>query len=282
MALKKHIKVLSVGTAALDHNLSNGKIYAGGCQLNCAIFAKILSCHTSDFLGVLANDTGGDFIRNTLSKYEVGYKYCRNEIGETPYCNFETIDGEREFRKFEKGVAKSNPLILNRADSAYISDFNVVFTGRTANIDTQLNMIPRHCLVVYDCQYNVSDLTLLSDTVDMVIFSGAEWSKDEINKQIENSHKIGIPCVLVTLGADGQIFSMNGQRVVGVATNVEAVDTLGCGDAFATAFALRLFEDGWRKRTLPKLESIENSLLVASEFAARIATTDGAFGACIK
>ena len=76
------------------------------------------------------------------------------------------------------------------------------------------------------------------------------------------------------------LFSLNGQRVIGYAAEVNAVDTLGCGDSFATALALKLFESGWRKRTLPKLNSVENALLVASEFAAKVATMNGAFGVC--
>jgi sugar/nucleoside kinase (ribokinase family) len=278
-----YIKIIAIGTAAVDYNLSYGKVYIGGCQLNNAIYAKMLGYKTSAYLGVIGDDEHGDLIKDTLNKHEVDYRYSRIEIGETDYSKYEMLNGERKFKTFERGVTKSSPLVLNEKDGVYIGDFNIVFTGRSAKVDNQLNIIPSGCLVVYDCQnnrYSDQELATLSTNVAMVTFSGSNWSDDEINWQVAVSHKAGIECVLITLGVKGQIFSVKGQRVIGKATETSVVDTLGCGDAFATAFALKLFENGWRRKTLPDLKSVHAALSFASDFSARIARLSGAFGVC--
>ncbi|GAA1086099.1 carbohydrate kinase [Kitasatospora arboriphila] len=57
-------------------------------------------------------------------------------------------------------------------------------------------------------------------------------------------HEDGVPLVVVTLGPQGALASLNGERIAVPARRVEVVDTVGAGDAFTAGLLHRLDAQG--------------------------------------
>jgi len=58
----------------------------------------------------------------------------------------------------------------------------------------------------------------------------------------------------------------------------DVVVTMGCGDAFSTAFAVHALRSGWRRDRLPAVDDLQEALAVAADFAAKQCLVEGAFG----
>lgn len=62
------------------------------------------------------------------------------------------------------------------------------------------------------------------------------FGDDTPENQIEKFHMLGCPVVLMTLGKDGAIASMNGEKTYYQTKATKVVDTTGAGDAFWSGF----------------------------------------------
>lgn len=71
----------------------------------------------------------------------------------------------------------------------------------------------------------------------------------------------GLPCVAVSLGAEGCLFGCQEGVFRGVVPNVQAVNPVGCGDAMVAAFAVGLAQQ------MPPLETLRLALAVSAASA---------------
>ena len=97
-------------------------------------------------------------------------------------------------------------------------------------------------------------------------------------------YKAGCPMVIATRGSYGSIL-YNGKNFYKQEPKlVEAVDTLGAGDSFATAFLLSYVENLEKNAENPDMvkESeeifIKEAMAAGAEFAAKTCMVQGAFG----
>lgn len=91
-------------------------------------------------------------------------------------------------------------------------------------------------------------------------------------------HERGVRLAVLTLGASGVVASLDGVRVEQPAVPVEAVDTVGAGDAFTAGLLLWLGEHGHLDDQLGSLT--EDDVRLALAFAAKVAAlTCGVAGA---
>jgi fructokinase len=82
-------------------------------------------------------------------------------------------------------------------------------------------------------------------------------------------HEAGVRLVVLTRGGDGAVASLDGARVAVPAVAVDAVDTVGAGDAFTAGLLHTLWHDGHLDNRLADLTVADVAL--ALEFAARTA-----------
>ena len=59
---------------------------------------------------------------------------------------------------------------------------------------------------------------------------------------------------------------------------VDAVDTMGAGDSFFTAFVIELVGRGYRKGTKVAEEDISAAARQGADFSAQVCMNEGAFG----
>jgi fructoselysine 6-kinase len=90
----------------------------------------------------------------------------------------------------------------------------------------------------------------------------------------------GTGLVLGTLGEGGAVL-FDGQRFYhsnAAPVTGTFVDTMGCGDAYLTAFVVSMLVSGWRRSTRPAGAAIHRAMKYAARFAAQQCTVEGAFG----
>ena len=69
-------------------------------------------------------------------------------------------------------------------------------------------------------------------------------SRDAQWRAIEALHGRGVPCVVLSLGADGALVSAHGEQLHAVPEPIETINPVGSGDALVAAFAIGL-QEGW-------------------------------------
>ena len=91
-------------------------------------------------------------------------------------------------------------------------------------------------------------------------------------------HAAGAPLVVVTLGADGVLASLNGVRIVVPSPTVAVVDTVGAGDAFTAGFLHRLHTLGRLGGRLDSLsiDELADACARGIEIAALVCSVPGA------
>jgi sugar/nucleoside kinase (ribokinase family) len=90
----------------------------------------------------------------------------------------------------------------------------------------------------------------------------------------------GPSLVLGTQGDDGAVLFDGDAFYYSDAAPVPGpfVDTMGCGDAYVSAFVVELLRSGWRRNARPGGAALHRSMRRAAQFAARQCTVEGAFG----
>ena len=104
--------------------------------------------------------------------------------------------------------------------------------------------------------------------VDFAFASCGDAAEEEIRAAILRFAEKGCRIVVATRGGKGSLIYDGKKFYPYVPKLVEAVDTLGAGDSFATAFLLELLKGG----------TIEDAMQAGSEFAAKTCMVHGAFG----
>lgn len=72
------------------------------------------------------------------------------------------------------------------------------------------------------------------------LLDAEQGSAEELSRQVRRLNAMGIACVVVTLGAEGSIAGVEGELYRIRAPKLEAVNTVGCGDAFVAGMAYGL------------------------------------------
>ena len=128
----------------------------------------------------------------------------------------------------------------------------------------------------------VEDVAAASDEdlkgIDIALFSQEEMSDAEALTLQKEACRLGAELVLVTNGSKGQRLWDGNRLYEGKVKMVEAVDTMGAGDSFFTAFVVQLMREGYRRGNLPSAAGIERAFDFAAEFSAKTCMVDGAFG----
>ncbi|ULL18105.1 1-phosphofructokinase [Paenibacillus sp. H1-7] len=83
-------------------------------------------------------------------------------------------------------------------------------------------------------------------------------AKQSLQEQLAKLHEQGIPAVSVSLGAQGSLCSFEGSVYRAVAPRIDAVNTVGCGDAYVAGMAIGT------ARELPALERIAYATAVGT------------------
>lgn len=278
------MRVLGLGDNIFDVYERLGVAYPGGNAANVAVNARKLG-HEAAYLGIIADDAWGEVMRASLRSERVETERCPAEpASTTKRCLQDRIDGERRFLRLELGDAWCAFPHLTPDLVDYIGGFDVVLTSCNAKCAEQLGALDgRGGILSFDfgekAKYRTREyLDSVVPHVDLVQFSCADATEEEVDRLL-GSYDFTCP-VLVTRGGLPPILTWKGGSAYGSVVGVgPVVDTMGAGDAFATALVCGLVGRGWRRGgPFPGTEEVESALGDAAAHAARMCQVEGAFG----
>lgn len=262
------MKVIGIGDNVVDMYLSEKKMYLGGNALNFAVFANRLGIDSA-FVGVFGNDQRASFALDVLNQLNVDTSHSKAVPGENGFSRVELLNGDRRFLGSNRGGVLREGLNINVYDIDFINGFDLAHFNINGSADEYLDLvkIPK----VYDFSDKFTDevIVQVADKVDLACFSCGGMSKGDVESLCHFVEKAGCDSVLCTLGSQGSVFYSNGLFYWQDAVRVKAVDTMGAGDAFITAFSIE-----WVQKT----HSIEESMIKARDFATEQVMTNGSFG----
>lgn len=282
------MRVLGIGDNVCDKYIHLQTMFPGGQALNFSVYAKMLGA-LSSYMGVFGRDDVAEHVIETLDKLGIEHGHCRQYDGENGYAKVTLVDGDRVFLGSNKGgVAKENPLSLTAEDLDYIKTFSHVHTSNNSHFDTQLPKLTCEKITVsYDFSGQWSDEEKVAAVAPYIAFGFLSCGSVEAEDAMDicrRIHNAGCPMVIATRGShgamlyDGEYFFEQKPKLV------EAVDTLGAGDSFATAFLLSFVESKvlWTDKMESDREFYKTELKKAmekgAEFASKTCMIQGAFG----
>lgn len=265
----------------MDIYCHQNRMYPGGNEFNIAYHAKKQGAETA-FMGVFANDKAGAILENTLQQAGVDTKHSHHEIGSSGYSKVELVNGDRVFGEVNfNGVTDRFPIQFTMEEVAYIKTYDIACISRGARVSNEkVKMLAEQGIkICYDFYDNFSDKDILeiSPYVEISFLSSSHLSEAETKNILKEV--VGLGCSLAvgtrgekpTIAYDGQQFYS--QEIC----RVKAIDTMGAGDSFISAFLMNYLSAA-ADELGPAENKIKASLQCAAEYAAKVVVIDGSLG----
>lgn len=276
------IRVIGVGDNVVDKYMHTKTMYPGGNAFNFSAYASMLGA-SSSYMGVFGSDEAAQLVQATARELGIDTSHCRVEEGENGYAMITLVDGDRKFLGSNKGgVDKEKPIHFEEADLEYLNGFSLICTSINSHINPELPKLrPLKPYVAYD--FSILETDEIFDAVcphiDFAITSCGDACMEEIQRRCERIHQRGCRYVIASRGKNGSVFSDGDHLFTHPAYLVEALDTLGAGDSFLTAFLLSFVEWLEGNHDPSELESAVMAAMDAgSKFSAKTCMVHGAFG----
>lgn len=282
------MRVLGFGDNIVDRYLEREKIYPGGNCVNFAVFARMLGADAA-YLGVFGSDDHGRFLRSAIEAEGVDVHRSVVKDGPSGVSTISIVAGERVFGGWNGGgVTVSDPLELDDDLLAYVSGFDLVHSSVYSRSENELSKVRAGGpLVSYDFSSEEefragAYLAEVCPSVDLALISCSGLAPADTRRVLAELVARGAGLALGTCGSLGAVVYDGKDYISAPAAPVPAsdspIDTMGCGDAFLTAFALALVEAGWSRGARPGSEVVREALRAGADFAARQCLVEGAFG----
>ncbi|KAF1688121.1 hypothetical protein B1992_01510 [Pseudoxanthomonas broegbernensis] len=262
-------RILGIGDNTVDTYVSSRTQYPGGNTVNVAALARRLGARSA-YLGCVGDDAGGRLVRDALMAEGVDVTRLRVRPGENARAFVVHDQGDRRFLGSHPGVRAQYR--LTDADFDYVAGFDLAHSSVYSGLEAEL---PRLAAAAQRLSFDYSnrwDEAMLRDTAglfDAVFLSAAHLHEAACRVLLERCIGHGARCAVATRGAAGALaIDAAGQLHAQGVFPAEAVDTLGAGDGFITAFLLARL-DG---RPLP------DCLEAGARFGARVCGWHGGFG----
>ncbi|WP_078428171.1 aminoimidazole riboside kinase [Alkalihalobacterium alkalinitrilicum] len=254
--------VVSLGEALIDfipldnENFSYQKS-AGGAPANVAVGLARLGTK-STFLGKVGKDVLGHFLKSTLSEYGVNTEHMYLDEKTRTGVVFVTLsaNGERSF-DFYINPSADQMLKIDEIPPDLFDQNKILHFGSISLINEPVRSATKKAvtlakekgmLISYDPNLRLNlwpneeaarmGILSMLDQVDVLKVSEEELEfitgKKDLSKGLEALAIYQIPLIFITLGENGSIVYINGERQSVPAMKVDAIDTTGAGDAFVS------------------------------------------------
>lgn len=285
---RNKMRVIGIGDNVCDKYEHMGMMFPGGQALNFSVYAKMLGADAS-YMGVFGTDEVAEHVMKILQLLSVEHTRCLRYEGENGCARVTLEEGERIFLGSNKGgVAREHPIDLTQEDLQYIKTFSLVHTSNNSYMDSQLQKIYKAGVPLsYDFsgQWVREELVKrVAPYVSFVFISIGSVGEGEAEEICRNMYLAGCKFIVATRGSRGAVIYDGKEFHFQAPVLVKAVDTLGAGDSFATAFLLHFLES---RRTYPEKmggnsafyrERLMAAAKAGAQFAAKTCLVQGAFG----
>lgn len=256
-----------VGDNIVDILVDRGVTSIGGNCLNVAVHMSRLG-EPVRYVGSVGDDAAGRWLIDALHGEGLDTSAVAVTTGApTGYAVIHHRDGEREFGDFDRGASQ---LRLTAAQWEVVSGASLIHTSYSSALERELPRLRRTAPVSFDFDTHVDDeyAAGLVPFVSHAFFSGAGHDPAALDAYARRLLADGVETVTITRGADGALHWRPGRQWHQAARSVEAVDTLGAGDAYIARMLVGIGRG----------EAPEESLAAAADLAAEVCRTLGALG----
>ncbi|TWE01039.1 sugar/nucleoside kinase (ribokinase family) [Neobacillus bataviensis] len=265
------MKVLGIGDNVVDKYVHIKTMYPGGNALNFSVFAKRLGVEAA-FLGTFGDDKEAEHVEGVLMELEIDLSHCRHFHGENGCARVTLEDGDRVFLGSNSGgVTRENPFQLTEEDIEYIKGFSIMHTGlysHTGHILEELSTLGVPLSFDFSDDFQQEEIDRNNSYVDFAFFSCSHLTNEETEQFLKANRKKDGQILVATRGSDPAIAFDGKEYYYQTPDFVKAVDTMGAGDSFITAFLLHFL----------KSNDIAASMMEAAAFAAKSCLVEGSFG----
>jgi fructoselysine 6-kinase len=262
------MRVVGVGDNTVDKYLHLRKMFPGGNAVNVPVLAHRYGHHGS-YIGCLGNDRLGQLIFTALKTEDIDVSHCRIVDGPNAYCEVTIMDGERVFGDYTIGVR--DQLEINAEDLAFIQTHDLTHTSIYSSIETDLPRLHDSSTMLsfdFSMEWDKSYLLETLPYVDIALLSHSNSEQEEVTNLLNWLYLHGPKMILLTLGQFGA-YAYNGKEIkYQEPIEMEVLDSLGAGDAFAACFMTETLEG----------KPIDIALGKAAQAAAETCNHYGAFG----
>jgi sulfofructose kinase len=206
------------------------------------------------YLATVSSESQWDNVIDDLVQHHVGTQFVERAPGAHPALStiVVTRDGDRFIAYDDSGLANT-PLPSDDVVESALSQATVLMvdasTAPPGTVDVVASALSRGIPVVLDAEREAPGSDIVDRLVSMadhpilpLNFARQLTGRTEPDEVIEALWKGGQGAVIITDGADGayaRSFDIDGVAHV-PAFDVEAIDTVGCGDVFHGAYAVGL------------------------------------------
>ncbi|MCY6958507.1 fructoselysine 6-kinase [Clostridium brassicae] len=274
------VKVIGLGDNVVDKYEHIRTMYPGGNALNFAVYAKRLGV-SSAFLGAFGSDKESEHVQNTIHELGLDISKCRHFNGENGCARVTLENGDRVFLgSNEGGVLRENGLNLTQDDLEYIKNFDLLHAGLYGYTEPELDKVKALNIPIsfdFSDDFTMEEVERIAPKVNFSFFSCSHLNADEILSLIIKTYKLGSKIVLATMGEKGALLYDGDKFYKQKPELVEAIDTMGAGDSFITAFLVNYISKT-KENKLEKGTIIKESLNEAAIFSAKTCLIEGSFG----
>ncbi len=276
------VRILGVGDNVSDQYVHTGTMYPGGQALNVAAFGRMQGADTG-FLGAFGSDAPAEHIQQVLQELGIHTDRCRHYPGENGAARVTLENGDRVFLGSNKGgVLRQHPLRLDSEDLDYIQTYHIVHTSNNSYLDGELQKIKQTgVLLSYDfsTRWNEPDrMQQVASQADIAFLSCSDLTDEEAQNLLRQAAGLGLSLTVATRGSRGALLYDGFAFLEQPSEYVEPVDTMGAGDAFASAMLVHLAA-GWAATgAVPESEALRGAAAAAAHFSSQVCLKPGAFG----
>jgi fructoselysine 6-kinase len=260
--------LLALGDNSVDLYPDLGLAFAGGNCVNVAAFAARAGMDAA-YLGQVGDDEAGRALLERVREAGVDVSRCRVVRGETAWTRVRIVGRERKFEGYHPGPAVA--LRLDPADRAYAWRCTALHSSVFSELDDQLPGIKRPGQIL---SYDLADKPVdrlspgLLAALDVLFLSRADASPEERAALAATVRAAGVREVVITHGRSGATAYAAGATRTQPAEPIEAIDTLGAGDALIARYLVGMIRG----------EALAVRVAAAAAAAAAVCLHHGAFG----
>ena len=277
------MKIACVGDVCVDiYTNRENMMLVGGNSVNVAVAVKNCGVESS-YIGNVGEDPAGKLVVEELKSRGVDVSHVTALPGETAWTEILLQNNDRIFQREDIGVLRQFQLTEDSME--FIATHDLVHFSAFTNWPTAIREMPAYYGMVqhYARRFHqmglpltvdFSDMdeerlfSLLHGLVDIAILSRSELTLEECKdfaKKLFDRYQYGF--IVVTRGKQGSLAYDGTDYSYAFCGEVEVVDTLGAGDAFAGAFLACYVQGG----------AIPHCLEEGARYADQICTRFGGF-----
>lgn len=278
------MKLIALGDNVIDYYHNTQECFPGGNAVNVAVHAARLGAQ-AEYLGSFGDDKMAHIVEKALQENGVDISHCPVLQGRTTkVCSYDVVNGERSFIEVITGESWTGPLQIGAQELAELKTADLIVSSCNAKMPEQMAAVQAlPAVFAYDFGEKEKYRTAayydeVCHGIDLAMLSCEPMDQAAFAALCAPLHRHGVVHVLGTMGAAGQLLSVEGEILQKATQIVQASDTMGAGDAFLAAFLCDLYGAGWQKGRAMPAPALLHALEAGQRVSARNCMEQGGFG----